>query len=860
MTRSENEVDQIVFRWDSENPSGSTGFGPVAWSGPRDEVEGLFRISGPVLRATGDETRTALIRIQRGAGVMLIRRTPFVDAGGGTSVLCHALVGSSDLLTPATCLGLHAWDWEGAAAVRAAEARGRLPVIPEEALVRAATGRGQWELDRALPDAVGELIGVVAELLRHPTERFTVLDARGDTACPVLWGLHGMFGGSTNRRWTFATHDTAELTELRFVFVGRWSGAASRNTDRRRVDPRDRYGDRADAVATGLVRHHLRVLADGDGQEYAVASALHTAASARRAPLLDTAARALDTLDRRTGDLSDRPPAPTPRKPPPATAPRTPAPPAPGPDRRTAEPDRWDRRQPDPDGPDRRPPEADPPERRLSEPDRWDRRPADPDRPDPRQSEPDRSDRRQSESDRWDRRPAEPAEPDRTDRRLSESDRWDRRPADPDRPDPRQSEPDRTDHRQTESDRWDRRPAEPDRPDPRQSEPDRWDRQPAEPDRPARRPMDPDGPRRRPADPDRSDRRGADPYGDEPRTPREDPPYAPVPPPAPDRAPLTPDRDRAPLPPDRQTAAPISLGPEPVIPATPPTSATPPVAPPPPVTEPSVHPAPGAGFGSGGGDAYPRPVLPAALPEWTGPGKDRARPWGRARGKKGKGREREEGTGLVHKLPTARSAEEARELVERGGSRELLDVLRRPLEYPVLTVLLQEIGRRLPAWEHPLRRELCEVAVGLELWAVARPGDRGQPSEPSEEQRAANAAELYRWAVRPVLGGGDAPLGTVASLLSWLRTSPEPSARETFWLIVDGDRPGLPDGVWLTLLKEAYGLPRTPPRPGAPVSPAAVPPDDQGSGYTRRFLTRAALLLGGLVVAIVLIVVWGALT
>ena len=115
MTRSENEVDQIVFRWDSENASGSTGFGPVAWSGPREEAEALFRISGPMLRASGAETRPALIRLQQRAGVMLIRRTPFTDADGGTSVLCHALVGSPALLDPAVCLGLHAWNWEGAA-------------------------------------------------------------------------------------------------------------------------------------------------------------------------------------------------------------------------------------------------------------------------------------------------------------------------------------------------------------------------------------------------------------------------------------------------------------------------------------------------------------------------------------------------------------------------------------------------------------------------------------------------------------------------------------------------------------------------------------------------------------------------
>lgn len=224
--------------------------------------------------------------------------------------------------------------------------------------------------------------------------------------------------------------------------------------------------------------------------------------------------------------------------------------------------------------------------------------------------------------------------------------------------------------------------------------------------------------------------------------------------------------------------------------------------------------------------------------------------------------------------------DEARGFVERAGSRELLDALRRPQMYVVVTLLLQEIARRLPSWEHPARRELCEVVLDRELWAAAPPGAEYDTSEPPEEQRASNAAELHRWAVRPLLGGGDAPVGTVAALLARLRTSPVPSAREAFWQIVDGDRPGLPDAVWLTLLKEAYGVrrtpppghgpppgramppgrvtptrqappPGTPPHSGAPRAVAYPPPDDDpADNYTRRFLSRTALVLGLLVAAI----------
>ncbi|MER5962742.1 hypothetical protein [Streptomyces sp. NPDC002057] len=837
MTRSENEVDQIVFRWDSENLSGSTGFGPVAWSGPRDEAESLYRTSGTVLRASGEETRPALIRLQRRSEVMLIRRTPFKDADGGTSVLCHALVGSPELLEPATCLGLHAWDWEGAD-VDTAHVRGRLPAIPEELLVP-ATGRGQGELDRTLEGVAEELTGMVAELLRRPEERFTVLDARGDTACPVLWGLHSMFGTLTERRWTFATHDTVELPALRFVFVGRWAGAASRNTERRRVDPGERLGDRADETAARLVAHHLRGVEEGEGGLYAVGSALHAASSARRGSLLDTATRAVDALDRRSGGPSagpatgqgaagarppvqvPRPPAADPARGPEPSDPRGSDPSGVPPETRRNPGRKWGRPLGGRAAEDTVPPPDGPPDTGAGAP-RGAGRPGPSERPDlwfrPSPPEPEPS-------------PPEPEPASGPDPDPYRSGRPGPDPrADPYRSGPPRSQP------------------QPDVPDQRASS---YERRPAEPrfpsppgDLPAVRPAPSRGGGRTEPQPEPSPH--PDPYrrlGTDP-----DPTPAPTPVPTPDPGPAP--RPRPVDPPRR-----------------------------PDLSKPSAEPgdrpdSPGQGGGPPGGagarapecegardapshrpgaDPYPRPVLPLVAPTWTGPGTLAGRPWATVRGR---GREREAETGLVHKLPAARDEEEARELVERGGSRELLDALRRPQAYLVLTVLLRETARRVPSWERPLRRELCEVALDRELWAVAPPGGGADHSDPPEEQRAANAAALHGWAVRPLLGGGDAPVGTVAALLTRLRKGPEPSARETFWLIVDGERPGLPEAVWLTLLKEAYGVPRTAPRPGAP-APGAVPhPDDAGNGYTRRFLRRAGLLLGGLVGAILLVTLW----
>ncbi|MFG2897884.1 hypothetical protein ACGFZH_12505 [Streptomyces zaomyceticus] len=1052
MTRSENEVDQIVFRWDSENSTGSTGFGPVAWSGPRDEAENLYRISGPVLRASGEETRPALIRLQRRADVMLIRRLPFKDADGGTSVLCHALVGSPGLLEPATCLGLHAWNWEGAD-VNAERVRGRLPVIPEEVLLPAA-GRGQGDLDGLLAHAAEELTGTVAELLRHPEGRFTVLDERGDTACPVLWGLHSMFGALTGR-WAFATHDTVELSALRFVFVGQWAGAASPNTERRRVDPLERIGDRADVIAARLVRHHLRGVAEGDGGEYAVGSALHASSSAlaaRRASLLETATQALQNLDRRAGGPrtgyptgpgagrgpdpgAGRPPGPGGRptdgaperaRPPvprqPAAPPEPPSAPskrspgrlwpwasggrstedAPPPDGRSGpaageprgtdrpgpseRPDLWFRQDAErEDDGDRPPPPVTDRDRRPGAPGRDLRSgAADRDRPSgadgqDRPSGVDGGDRRSGAVDRdrptgtaaWDRRsgadgqsrPSGAVDRDRP----SGSDAWDRQSGAADRSGAAhqdgqsgaagQSRPfggvDRD--RPTGAADWDRPSGAADRGFP--SAFDDRDRPSAGGDRPAApgglsggaaaaaevpdplpyEPYEPFMPApsppydtARPSSPAPVDprtgahRRGpADTETELPRPPadsyrpaRDDPPPRPGLPAGPDLpgpdVPDLPDLQDLPDPradsyrpgpadtedrpglrdpgtgprPTRLGGADTEIRPDPQDPPASPYRSRPvdPPGPdlskrPPEPGERSASPgrdeppgAPGTPApGKPGGrtaregpyhrpppgpdaDPYPRPVLPSVEPAWTGPGGAGGRPWPRLRGR---GREREAETGLVHKLPTARSAEEARALVERAGSRELLDALRRPQVYVVLTLLLRETARRLPSWEHPLRRELCEVALGRELWAVGPAGGGADPTEPAEEQRAANAAELHRWAVRPLLSGGDAPVGTVGELLSRLRRSPAPSAREAFWLIVDGERPGLPEAVWLGLLREAYGIPRTAPRPGAPASPAAYPADDPGNGYTRRFLRRAGMLLGGLVVAILLLVAVG---
>ncbi|MET7616781.1 hypothetical protein [Streptomyces sp. NPDC005408] len=300
MVRQEESVDQIVFRWDADNASGTTGFGPVAWSCGSEQADAVFRGTAALLRATGEDTVPALVRLERENSALLLHRTPWRDESGRTSTICHALLGSSQILDPETSLGLYDWHFEGSD-LPLDEVRGPLGQVRAAELLRSAM-EGQRRLSGSLAEAEEELTGVVAEYLRHPSQCFTVLDRQGgDSACRVLWGMAGIFGGLVQRGWTFATHDTAETGLLRIVFVRSWPGAAAQDTQRLRTDPRERCRDRAEQLAAELVRHHLR--AQRDGREFEVDRELRQAAARRagngggRETLLDTVERALSALE-----------------------------------------------------------------------------------------------------------------------------------------------------------------------------------------------------------------------------------------------------------------------------------------------------------------------------------------------------------------------------------------------------------------------------------------------------------------------------------------------------------------------------------------------------------------------------------
>ncbi|GGW56379.1 hypothetical protein [Streptomyces xantholiticus] len=304
--RQAGTVDQIVFRWDGANPLGNTGFGPVAWSGERSQVARLFKPISHLLRSAGRDTSPALVRLvsDDSPTAMLVHRRPGRGVGGRQDTLCHALYGPEDSLDPETCLGLHAWDWEGSA-IPLGEVRGPLEPVPLAALGESALEGGQ-RLAGRLREAKPVLTAVAAEVLRNPGALYTVLDRMsGDGPCRLLWALHGIFSRVLPRAWTFATHDTAESRQLGFMFVSRWSSSPDQDGPRVRTDPWEPPDDRPREVAEQLVLGYLGAVERGDAHEFELADALLAALPGPGAvrdsrALVFAAEDALASLERRT--------------------------------------------------------------------------------------------------------------------------------------------------------------------------------------------------------------------------------------------------------------------------------------------------------------------------------------------------------------------------------------------------------------------------------------------------------------------------------------------------------------------------------------------------------------------------------
>ncbi|MCC5033363.1 hypothetical protein DMH02_009070 [Streptomyces sp. WAC 00631] len=785
MVRHEQWVDQIVFRWDAGNTLGTTGFGPVAWSCDRETAEEFFRRAAALLRSTAAETVPALIRLEQGGQAMLVHRSPWPDPEGRrSSTVCHALLGPPGILDADLCLGLGRWSWAGSG-LPLGDVRGGLEAVHQSAL-RPSAEDGQRTLRAGLPDVAETLTAVAAEFLRDPAQGFTVLDrAGGDSARRVLWGLHGLFSGVRPGGWTFATHDTAEDPAIRFLFVRSWPGTVSQGTDRIRMDPRERLGDRAERVAAELVDHYLRRVEEGEGHEYEVAKALAGAGSGR--VLLGSAERALTALSRPPG--GGRRAAAGPRDSYGAGAgfregdgvfgPGGPRPPQERddphdqyreqefpPDPAGAGPTGPGTVRTEPAGPGAaRPGPADP------------RVPGPPGLVVPGTVVPGAVERGTAEQGA--------AEPGST---------W----ADPRRRD-----------RSDGAERGGERTLQP--------EPVR--RASAAPGSAGRETAAPDSERREPErrEPERRDPERRDPE-------RRDP--ARTKPPVPERP--------MPLRPGSEPFAPGTHGSEP------------------PVHAPSARPSESGTVAAGGFAGLPR-----VRPEWPAePTPGRLIP---------RLRKRKRTVGYPELLTALRTMEESptgrRQAVDAAAGtadRHLITALRQEhIPYAAVGLLVREIAGRYSEWGRTPQRELCDTVLDMGLFVTSRPRPSAGPP-PADETRAANAAALYHWAVRPL--ARDARISSrLAAVLPRLALGADLAGRAAVDRILEHKHgPGLGDAVWLALLRTArqdravrkhpapapcrwpYPAPLGHPPRRRPTSPPHGTADPSGSANPGRPLPRRA--------------------
>ncbi|WP_236242219.1 hypothetical protein [Streptomyces sp. CC228A] len=155
--------------------------------------------------------------------------------------------------------------------------------------------------------------------------------------------------------------------------------------------------------------------------------------------------------------------------------------------------------------------------------------------------------------------------------------------------------------------------------------------------------------------------------------------------------------------------------------------------------------------------------------------------------------------------------------MSRASDDELLRALRLGARYEGLTLLMKEAAGRWPGWGREQRTALCAVLLRMELFVTER---AGPGPHPGDAVRAANAAALYGWAVRPLLGDPELA-AEVTRLLPRLFTSPHAAARAAVRRITDAPSPGLPETTWQALLKAARTRrPAPPARSAGPAEPA----------------------------------------
>ncbi|QIP84093.1 hypothetical protein GLX30_08605 [Streptomyces sp. Tu 2975] len=198
---------------------------------------------------------------------------------------------------------------------------------------------------------------------------------------------------------------------------------------------------------------------------------------------------------------------------------------------------------------------------------------------------------------------------------------------------------------------------------------------------------------------------------------------------------------------------------------------------------PPVAPAPG-----------PSGRLPVVRPTWPEPdGERRRRP---VLGRRSAPRE----TGsLPARLLNCRDERELADTIRESGNGDLLTVLEGDPSYDVLTLVVRRIAESWPDWTAGERKRMCDAVLGRRLYLA--PGASAARGGPDHAVRAANAASLYRWAVRPF--AAEADVGhRLERLLPELCGGVDPIGRGAAEQILTGRTdPGITLPVWQTLVR-----------------------------------------------------------
>ncbi|MFJ8077292.1 hypothetical protein ACIQ7Q_26025 [Streptomyces sp. NPDC096176] len=176
---------------------------------------------------------------------------------------------------------------------------------------------------------------------------------------------------------------------------------------------------------------------------------------------------------------------------------------------------------------------------------------------------------------------------------------------------------------------------------------------------------------------------------------------------------------------------------------------------------------------------------------------------------------------LAARLQACRDEREEADVLGDAGDTDLLRVLVSEPSYTALTLIVRRIADRWPDWPPAERRQLCRAVLRQDLLLARRAPQA--PGDPDEPVRAANAAALYRWAVRPFAAEPDVG-EQLAELLPRMYRGDDRVKLATAEQILTGrDDPGITFQVWQELLR------RSPASSGRLQAPPEQPPPTQSA-------------------------------